>query len=118
MRPKALVVEDDDATRDLLRSLVQEQCCDVDEAWDGEAALHLLETNAYAVVLLDIVLPKMSGAEVLTRVHKTHPSILERIIVVTGLDIEELRTLFPTVCNALPKPVIPKRLIASMHKCL
>jgi CheY-like chemotaxis protein len=118
MRPKALIVEDDEATRHLLRKLVQIQGCDVDEAKDGEMALELLQMNGYAVVLLDIVLPKMSGTEVMERLFKTNPAILERIIVVTGLNIEEVRKLFPTVCNALPKPVIPKRLIDSMHKCL
>jgi hypothetical protein len=44
--------------------------------------------------------------------------MLERIIVVTGLNIDEVRKLFPTVCNALPKPVMPKRLMDSIHKCL
>jgi CheY-like chemotaxis protein len=118
MRPKALVVEDDVTTRRILRTLVESQGCDVDEAKDGEAALVLLDTNGYAVILLDIVLPKMSGTDVMDHLFKTNPAMLERIIVVTGLNIAEIRKVFPTVCNALPKPVIPKRLIESMRKCM
>jgi two-component system response regulator ResD len=118
MRRKALIVEDDPATRSLLRRLVESQQCDVDEAADGEAAIALLDARDYGVVLLDLVLPKMSGADVLDHVYESNPSLLERIIVVTGLNIEEVRKLFPTVCNALPKPVIPQRLMASIHKCL
>jgi CheY-like chemotaxis protein len=118
MRRKALVVEDDAATRDLLRRLVQSQQCDVDEAADGEAAIELLDNNEYGVVLLDLVLPKMSGADVLDHIYATNPSLLERIIVVTGLNIDEVRKLFPTVCVALPKPVMPQRLMDSIHKCL
>src|SRR5579884_4509813 len=118
MRRKALIVEDDTATRVLLRRLVESQQCDVDEAADGEAAIELLDTNDYGVVLLDLVLPKMSGADVLDYLYESNPAVLERIIVVTGLNIEEVRKLFPTVCNALPKPVIPQRLMASIHKCL
>ena len=118
MRPKALIVEDDGATRHLLRKLVEIQGCDVDEAKDGEAALVLLQTNGYAVILLDIVLPKMSGTDVMDHLFKTNPAMLERVIVVTGLNIGEIQKLFPTVCNALPKPVIPKRLIESMRKCM
>jgi|SRR5437588_2807871 len=118
MRPKALIVEDDDSTRHLLRKLVESQGCDVEEAIDGVAAIDRLDNGNYAVILLDIVLPKVSGTEVMEHLFKTNPAILERIIVVTGLNIDEVRKLFPTVCNALPKPVIPKRLIDSMHKCL
>jgi len=118
MRRKALVVEDDPGTRQLLCRLVQSQLCDVDEAANGEVAIELIDNNEYAVVLLDLVLPKMSGADVLDHVYATNPALLERIIVVTGLNIEEVRKLFPTVCNALPKPVIPQRLMDSIHKCL
>ena len=118
MRRKALVVEDDAATRELLRRLVQSQECDVDEAANGEVAVELIDNHDYGVVLLDLVLPRMSGADVLDHVYATNPALLERIIVVTGLNIEEVRKLFPTVCNALPKPVIPQRLVDSIHKCL
>ena|SRR2546428_11840572 len=118
MRRKALVVEDDDATRTLLRKLVESQGCDVEEARDGQAAIELLDTRDYAVVLLDIVLPKLSGTVVMDHLFVTNPALLERIIVVTGLNVEDIRKLFPTVCYALSKPVIPKRLMDSIHKCL
>ena len=118
MRRKALIVEDDDSTRLLLRKLVESQNCDVDEGKDGEAAIELLDSNEYDVILLDIVLPKVSGTEVMDHLFRTNPTMLERIIVVTGLNLDEIRKLFPTVCNALPKPVMPKRLMESVHKCL
>lgn len=118
MRRKALVVEDDENTRVLLRKLVETQGCDVDEAKDGEIALELLTTNDYGVVLLDIVLPRMSGTEVMERVYAANPAMLERVIVVTGLNLQEIRKLFPTVCNAVPKPVMPQRLVETIHKCL
>lgn len=118
MRRKALVVEDDDSTRLLLRKMVESQNCDVDEAKDGQAAIELLDASDYAVVLLDIVLPKVSGTDVMDHLFRTNPAMLERIIVVTGLNIDEVRKLFPTVCNALPKPVMPKRLMDSINKCL
>ena len=39
-------------------------------------------------------------------------------MVVTGLEVGEIRKLFPTICETLSKPVIPKRLIASVRRCL
>ena len=118
MRRKALIVEDDPTTRVLLRRLVEAQSCDVDEAKDGAIAIEMLDHSDYAVVLLDIVLPKVSGTEVMDHLFRTNRAMLERIIVVTGLNLDEVRKLFPTVCNALPKPVMPQRLMETVNKCL
>ncbi len=118
MRPRALVVEDDMVTRNLLRQLLLNAGCDVDEAVDGEQAIERLAGERYGVILLDIVLPKLSGTDVMDYLRHNDPDLLERVIVVTGLNVEEVRTLFPTVCHALGKPVIPTRLLASVQKCL
>jgi len=118
MRPRALVVEDDATTRKLLRNLLDERGCDVDEAVDGQQAINLLAQHDYAVVLLDIVLPRISGTAVMDFLLQRDPEMLARIIVVTGLNVGEIRKLFPTVCSALAKPVIPARLMQSVNACL
>jgi CheY-like chemotaxis protein len=118
MRPQALIVEDESVTRNLLRQLLLDYGCDVDEATDGEDAIKRLGRKRYGVILLDIVLPKLSGTHVMDFLREEDPDSLERVIVVTGLNVEEIRKLFPTVCHALGKPVIPNRLIASVQKCL
>ena len=118
MRPRALVVEDDAVTRSLLRQLLIGSGCDVDEATDGESAIAKLSAQKYGVILLDIVLPKLSGTHVMDFLREEDPESLERVIVVTGLNVEEIRKLFPTVCHALGKPVIPTRLLDSVQKCL
>jgi hypothetical protein len=51
-------------------------------------------------------------------VASTTPELLESIIVVTGLQVEEIRKLFPTVCETLSKPVMPARLLASIRRCI
>jgi CheY-like chemotaxis protein len=118
MRPQALVVEDESVTRNLLRQLLINSGCDVDEATDGEEAIAKLATKRYSVILLDIVLPKLSGTHVMDFLREEDPDSLERVIVVTGLNVAEIRKLFPTVCHALGKPVIPNRLLATVQKCL
>ncbi|MEK6371877.1 MAG: response regulator [Acidobacteriota bacterium] len=118
MRPRALVVEDDNVTRNLLRQLLLNAGCDVDEATDGEQAIDRLAVEKYSVILLDIVLPKLSGTDVMDFLREQDPDALEHVIVVTGLNVEEIRKLFPTVCHALGKPVIPTRLLASVQQCL
>lgn len=118
MKPRALVVEDDTTTRAMLKALIQSMGCEVDEAADGQQAIERLDEEDYSVVLLDIVLPKRSGTEVMEHLHNTDPDMLERVIVVTGLNVDDIRKLFPTVCHALTKPVMPKRLRDSIAKCL
>ena len=118
MRPQALVVEDDTATRNLLRQLLKDAGCEVEEAVDGAQAISRLRVKRYNVILLDIVLPKLSGTHVMDFLREADPDLLERTIVVTGLNVEEIRKLFPSVCHALGKPVIPTRLMASVQKCL
>lgn len=118
MYRKALIVEDDPNTRRLLAKLIGSQDCKVDEAGDGLQAIEMLSKTDYDLVLLDIVLPKLSGTAVMDHLFITNPAMLERIIVVTGLNVEDIRKLFPTVCHALSKPVIPNRLMDSIHKCL
>src|SRR6266550_6452283 len=118
MRPQALVVEDESVTRNLLRQLLINAGCDVDEATDGEDAIAKLTVKKYGVILLDIVLPKLSGTHVMDFLREEDPDSLERVIVVTGLSVEEIRELFPTVRHALGKPVMPYRLLATVQKCL
>jgi len=117
-RAKALVVEDDATTRTLLVGLLESIDCEVDVAADGEEALQRLQSRHYDVILLDIVLPKMSGIDVMESLRRDHPHILGCIIVVTGLDIREIRTLFPAVHETLSKPVIPNRLRQAVRSCL
>jgi DNA-binding response OmpR family regulator len=118
MRPRALIVEDDPHTQRLLAAILAAEGIDVAVADDGDIAIDLLSRGPFSVVLLDIVLPRVSGTAVMEYLREKNPSMLERVIVVTGLDVSEIRALFPTVRQALSKPVLPARLRASVRTCL
>lgn len=118
MRPQVLIVEDDAATRESLRRVLQGEGCDVDVAVDGERAVGCLARKRYDAILLDIALPKMSGTDVMEYIASTTPEVLASIIVVTGLEVGEIRKLFPSVCETLAKPVMPSRLLASVRRCV
>ena len=61
-----LVVEDDDTIRRLLVEFLRaHESVDVDGARDGVEALHQIATTPYAVIVLDVLMPKMSGIDVL-----------------------------------------------------
>jgi DNA-binding response OmpR family regulator len=118
MRRKALIVEDDASTRKALAGLVAGADFDIDEAPDGELAVGLLTRNSYDVVVLDLILPKISGTDIMEYLHCTKPHMLTKVVVVTGLDVAEIRKLFPDVCDALGKPVVPNRLLRAVRNCI
>src|SRR3954469_18375812 len=118
MRRKALIVEDDAVTRTSLADLVSGAGFDIDQASDGELAVGLLTRNSYDVVVLDLILPKISGTDIMEYLHCTKPHVLTKVVVVTGLDVAEIRQLFPDVCDALGKPVVPNRLLRAVRNCV
>src|SRR6266436_10247208 len=73
-RPRVLIVDDDDDVRAYLATLLSGRGYGVTSAASGEAALTLLSSSAPpAVVLLDLLMPGMSGLELLARTKKSHP---------------------------------------------
>jgi len=64
MSARVLVVEDDEATRSALRALLDDAGYVCDEAADGERAVAAMREAQFDLVLLDVGLPGMSGADV------------------------------------------------------
>ena len=118
MRRNALVDEDDAATLHALVDLIATSGIDVDWAADGETAVGYLSRQSYDVVILDLVLPKISGMDIMEHLACTQPQTLANTIVVTGVDVSEIRRLFPDVRDALAKPVIPSRLLRAVRMCI
>lgn len=70
MAQRILVVEDDQFLRELYDELLREEGYEVDLAPDGEIALAKIIKGGYELILLDIMLPKIDGLEILRRVKK------------------------------------------------
>jgi CheY-like chemotaxis protein len=87
-----LVVEDDDAIRQLFVSMLRAEGCTVDEAADGMAAVDAAAQRDYRLMLLDLKLPKLSGAEVLARVTKK-PGNRSAVIVISGAGSGDVREI-------------------------
>ena len=114
---RVLVVEDDEAIRKGLVDYLQARDgFDTDAARDGVDALHHILTRRYAVVVLDMMMPKMSGADVLDSLHamSSDPSLelldySPAVIVVTATPEEELPdSTIHQRCNHLVRAVFRK----------
>ena len=81
MSKKILIVEDDQFLREFYQELLQEEGYVVDVAGDGEVALKKMWENEFDLVLLDIMLPKKDGVQVLNDL-KMHPAKSASVVVV------------------------------------
>ena len=86
---RMLIVEDERDIADCLQEFFAGQGFAVSAAFSGEEALERLSVGGAEVILLDILLPGLSGIEVLRRVKTICPAA--RIVMVTALDREDLR---------------------------
>jgi len=73
MAQRILVVEDDQFLRELYDELLKEEGYDIELAADGEEGFNKMSTGGYDLVLLDIMLPKIDGLEILRRLKDKHP---------------------------------------------
>ncbi len=73
MAQKILVVEDDQFLRELYDELLKEEGYDITLAEDGEKGLAEIQKGGFDLVLLDIMLPKIDGLEILRRAKNKPP---------------------------------------------
>ncbi len=73
MAQKILVVEDDEFLRELYDELLKGEGYEVSLAEEGEQGLTKITEGGFDLVLLDIMLPKMDGLEILRHVKSTPP---------------------------------------------
>ncbi len=89
MQPSLLVVDDNEMNRDMLSRRLIKEGYEVTLATDGQEALTLIEDNAYDLVLLDVMMPGISGLEVLSQLRQHYSQSQLPIIMVTAKDQSE-----------------------------
>ncbi len=85
---RILIIDDDSVTRHMVRGVLSKQGYTVDEADSGIAGVQLFERAPYDLVLLDMVMPNMSGEEACTILREEAGEALP-IIMLTGRDDRE-----------------------------
>ena len=84
---RVLLVEDDDATRDMMRSLLEREEWRVEEAVNGRIALECLQTLTPDLILLDLMMPEMDGFEFARRLRDKPEWRRIPVVVLTARDI-------------------------------
>lgn len=119
LNPRVLVVDDDPAIQQMLVILLQRYGISADVAVDGELALQRLRSRRYAAILLDLMLPRTNGFEVIRDLKCLSPEILDRVIVLTAASDRTLQYLKASdVRRVLRKPFDINELVAEVRDCM
>lgn len=114
---KVLVVDDDGELRDLLKDVMEEASYQVLFAADPEEAFRTFFQEQPDLVILDILLPEMSGWEVLRRMRGMAETPIIILSALAGVE-ERVRGLKAGADDYLPKPFSPGELIARCNALL
>ena len=116
-----VIVDDDDSVRELLEFIVKKEGFRVDTAADGEAGLQKIQTILPDLVLLDLMLPRYGGFEILRQLQNGDTARIP-IIIVTGRYTDrttaEMIRQESNVMDFLEKPIKAGVLAATLHKIL
>ena len=120
MRPKILICDDEDVLRALVRASLERGDYEVLEARDGDEAVEVAEAEQPQLILLDMMMPRRTGLEVLEHVRGDAGLAATPVIMLTARTQENDRiaadaagaTLF------LPKPFSPSELVALVDSTL
>ncbi|HAF95304.1 MAG: hypothetical protein A2X34_03385 [Elusimicrobia bacterium GWC2_51_8] len=116
-----LVVDDDDSVRELMDFIVRKEGFKIEKAADGEEALNKAKSLHPDLILLDLMLPKYGGFEIL-RELQCDDTVDIPIVIVTGRytdrSTSEMIKQEPNVKDFIEKPIKPQVLCALLHTLL
>ena len=116
--PRILIADDDHSIRQLLTTIVRRERLVVDAAADGAEAIEKLQEHEYAVILLDLMMPRVDGYAVLAHMRKHQPELLPCMILATAAPERDLeRNLKDPVYMVHTKPFDMRQLIADVRHC-
>ena len=115
---KILVVDDEERMRGLIRDFLQREKYTVIEAGDGEEALQkFFDSKDIALVLLDVMMPKLDGWQVLAEIRR-YSKVPVIMLTALGEDRDEIRGFDLGVDEYVTKPFSPRVLMARIAAIL
>jgi DNA-binding response OmpR family regulator len=115
MNPRILLVEDEDAIVAGLTYALQKEGFEVEVARDGEAGLNRLRAAAFDLVLLDIMMPKRSGFDVLRALRKEGRAVRVILLTAKGQEADKVQGLDLGADDYVTKPFGLAELLARIR---
>ena len=120
MKLKMLIVEDEEALLDLLKFNFNKEGYKIDTATDGETDLEKILYKPPDIIILDWMLPKLSGIELCRRIRKNkeHKNIPIIMLTAKGEEEDKLRGLETGADDYITKPFSVNELVARVKAVL
>ncbi|HKX30304.1 MAG TPA: response regulator transcription factor [Blastocatellia bacterium] len=114
---RVLIIDDDVELCELLKEFLSSEGFATDSVHDGEAGVTAATTGDYELMVLDVMLPRLSGFEVLRRIRQGGPwPVL--MLTARGEDVDRIVGLELGADDYLPKPFNPRELVARIRAIL
>jgi DNA-binding NtrC family response regulator len=117
-RAKILIVDDDPDIREVIRDRLKAMGFDVSEASDGDEALARLREDPPTITLLDLLMPRVSGMEVLKAIHEQGVDTTTIVITAYGTIEKAVEAMRAGAYDFLTKPFSPGHLEVVIRKAL
>jgi two-component system phosphate regulon sensor histidine kinase PhoR len=117
-QPRILVIDDEQRIRDGCFKILTKENCLVDVAESGEQGLEMIAENYYDIILTDLMMPGISGMEVIAKVREQHLDTV--VIVITGFATLEhsIEAMKKGAFDFIPKPFTPEQLRVVVAKAV
>jgi CheY-like chemotaxis protein len=116
---RVLVADDDHSIRQLVTTIVKRENFDVDSAADGLEAIECLKQQRYAVVLLDLMMPRLDGFGVIQWLKENPPAVKPIILVITAYADQRFKEVdSEIVSGVLRKPFEVAELGELVRSCV
>ncbi len=117
---KILVIEDDLITRRLLKKILQRASHEVIEAESGPAALQALENATVDLIIADIMMPEMTGIELLRRLKEEPRTAKTPVIMCTTVSTRDtvLEAISLGISGYVLKPISATALLQKVNEAL
>ncbi|WP_186428827.1 response regulator transcription factor [Clostridium sp. BSD9I1] len=112
---KLLLVEDEKQLSEALTQILKKNKYLVDAVFNGEDGLDYALTDIYDVIILDIMIPKLNGLEVLKKIREEDISTPVILLTAKGQVSDKVRGLDLGADDYLPKPFEPEELLARLR---
>lgn len=116
-RTMLLVIDDDAEMTEMLSEYLSPEGFDAEVCHDGETGLKRALSGQHALVVLDVMLPRLHGFEVLRRLRKTS-NVPVLMLTARGDAIDRIEGLHAGADDYLPKPFDPQELVARVRAIL
>ncbi|HEV7921802.1 MAG TPA: response regulator [Thermoanaerobaculia bacterium] len=116
---KVLVVDDDDAIRQMVERVLKREKFHVDSARDGHEAIEKLSRNEYGTILLDLMMPRVDGLGVLRYLESERQAPRPSVIMMTAnLQVAAEAAAAKPIFRVLSKPFDIHQLITHVKECV